>query len=317
MFTSPASQRLIRLVLDFDGTLTTTDTLAPLSQIGYDHAARRANPAKLPPWSDIVDAYVSDYKAHISSYAPAASARRTIAEEAAWLNSLQPIEQASANRAVSAGIWEGVTKSEVQEAATKAILHENVKLRRGWDELIRNVSKHKGSTIEVVSVNWSRWWIKCILDAGWSLDHDDKDVNGLDAVAIYSNELPSIVQDIDKTKKSPMPGAGVPLRTSGDKLQHLRGSVTPEKRDRPFTVYVGDSATDLECLVEADLGICIRDVNMGSSQKELAQRLARLDITVGRIGDLSKTRSHVKPCIVWANDFAEVEEYLQQLSTKR
>lgn len=308
MSTSSASSRPIRLILDFDGTLTTTDTLAPLSQIGYDHAARPPNPAKLPPWSYIVDAYMADYKAHLSSYTPAASARRTIAEEAAWLNSLKAIEQASADRAVSAGIWEGVTKSDVQIAATKAILHGNVKLRRGWVGLIRHVSNHKDSTVEVVSVNWSQWWIKCVMNAGWSLDHNNY-ATDLDAVAIHANELPSIVQNDDRTKMSS-------LRTSGDKLQHLRSSVIPGKHDKPFTIYVGDSATDLECLVEADLGICIRDVNMGSSQKELAQTLARLGITVEWIGHLFGRTCYGSPCVVWANDFVEIEEYLQQSSTK-
>jgi len=256
-----------------------------------------------------------DYETHISSYVPAAAARTTISAEAAWLKSLKTIEQASADRAVSAGIWNGVTKSEVQAAAKQAIVGGEVKLRRGWIELVQQVTKHEGANVEVVSVNWSRWWIRCILSAGWS-DENNKGAKGIDEVAIYSNELPSIVQDLSNTKASSVPGVDMVLRTSGDKLQQLRRPTSPENHDKPFTIYVGDSATDLECLAEADLGVCIRDEKMGSSQKELAQILARLSITVQRITDLPKYSSHEKPCIVWARDFAEIDEYLHTSSTE-
>jgi len=317
-----SSQRPVRLILDFDGTLTTTDTLAPLSQIGYSHTASHSRSSPLPPWSSVVSDYLADYKAHLSSYVPAVDARSTITQETAWLNSLKPIEQASADRAIDAGIWSGVTSSEVELAARKAIDNGDVGLRKGWQGLVHDVAGHEGAVVEVVSVNWSRWWIRCILNAG---RHEENGVESqmtesVDRLAIYANELPSVAADLGRTVTNAFhtSGADTVMRTSGDKLQCLREGCSDNSRSseaKQFTIYVGDSETDLECLLEADLGICIRDEKMGSSQKELAQTLARLKLDVGWIGDTKTSHSVNKPNLVWARDFVEINEYMKKRST--
>lgn len=315
MSASATSHRPIRLILDFDGTLTTTDTLAPLSQIGYDHAARHHKSSTLPPWSDIVSAYLSDYQAHSSSYVPTPEARSTAAQEAAWLNSLQPIEKASMARAIKAGIWDGVTESEIQDAADRAVESGNVNLRRGWAGLIRRMRSSEGATVEIVSVNWSRCWIRGILQAA-SRSVGGEERLQLDEVPIYANELPSVVENLGDANDRRSPGADIVLRTSGGKLRQLHER-QPDNiasiQDKPFVVYIGDSTTDLECLIEAELGICIRDESMGGSQKELAQTLARLKMDVEWIGGLHSSESQKKPHIVWARDFVEIETHLLSL----
>ncbi|KAI9839604.1 MAG: hypothetical protein M1819_002230 [Sarea resinae] len=56
--------------------------------------------------------------------------------------------------------------------------------------------------------------------------------------------------------------------------------------ERGYVVYVGDSITDLECLVEcADVGICVRDERMGSTQRGLARALEEVGVRVDWIGE--------------------------------
>ena len=317
MSTQPPNARPIRIILDFDGTITTSDTLAPLSHIGYTHASQQTPQRTLPPWAAIVSAYLSDYSAHAASYAPTAEKRTTLVQEAAWLNSLAPIERASARRAVEAGIWGGVWREEVEGAAEREIRDGKVELRRGVGELMESAAEggeqqgemRKEVEISVLSVNWSRQWIWSVLKNGLrSGKGGGHATNLLKTVPIFANELPSIAALPD----GDIPGTSVELRTSGDKLRCMRGQQSGQtKASNPaFVVYVGDSATDLECLAEADLGICIRDEKMGSSQKELAGLLERLKFDVHRIG---QGRNHVeaeKKTIVWARDFEEVKIWL-------
>jgi len=312
MSTLPSAPRQIRLILDFDGTITTSDTLAPLSRIGYNHAASQSPSHTLTAWSEIVSAYLSDYSQHATSYTPTAEERTTLAQEAAWLNSLEPIERASARRAVEAGIWDDVTREEVEAAAKREVGEGTVRLRRGLGELMEWAVKGseqqgrmgRGVEVSVLSVNWSRQWIWSILRNGTGSSVDGgHTIEMLKKVAIFANELPSIAA----LPGGDIPGTSVELRTSGDKLRCMQGQTSAS--NSAFVVYVGDSATDLECLAEADLGICMRDEKMGSSQKELAEILERLAIDVQWIGE-EKSQIADEKRIVWARDFGDVKEWL-------
>jgi len=77
-------------------------------------------------------------------------------------------------------------------------------------------------------------------------------------------------------------------------------------------VYVGDSWTDIECLLAADLGICIRDSPMGSSQAKLAEALTRLGISCLRLKDYKDADEWG---VVWASDFAEICDWVESKPT--
>jgi len=319
MSTLPTSRRPIRLILDFDGTITTTDTLAPLSRIGYNHATQQSPPRTLTPWSDIVSAYLSDYEKHAAAYAPTSENRTTSSEEAAWLNSLEPIERASARRAMDVGIWDGVTREEIEAAARREMREGNVQLRRGCKELMEwavSLSEQqgkldKGIEVSVLSVNWSRNWIWSVLKTGLgSGTHGEAATELLKKVSIFANELPSVAV----LPVSDLAGANIEIRTSGDKLrcmQQLKSGQGSEMNP-PFVVYLGDSATDLECLAEADLGVCMRDEKIGSSQKELAAVLERLKMDVRWIGEEQGHIGEDRKTIIWAKNFVEVKVWLSR-----
>ncbi|KAK4937094.1 hypothetical protein LTR28_009947 [Elasticomyces elasticus] len=113
------------------------------------------------------------------------------------------------------------------------------------------------------------------------------------------------------------------IRTSADKLERLRSIQRPtdsaksperfakrEAESAPSIVYVGDSATDLECLLAADVGICIRDEPMGIGQKELAATLDRLGVAVLRINESQATNTSATPFVWWARDLQEIADQL-------
>lgn len=81
-------------------------------------------------------------------------------------------------------------------------------------------------------------------------------------------------------------------------------------------VYVGDSATDLDCLLSADIGICVRNEGeMSGEQTELRETLRRLAIGCQGIGcmksddlEANSTRGtqEIGSSVWWARDFDDI-----------
>ncbi|KAL8871545.1 MAG: hypothetical protein Q9174_002648 [Haloplaca sp. 1 TL-2023] len=109
------------------------------------------------------------------------------------------------------------------------------------------------------------------------------------------------------------------LWTSGDKRAVMDEVVV--EGERGMVVYVGDSVTDLECLIGADVGICVRDVDedgegMGSEQRGLEETLGRLGITCSWIGEMCATdveeaatregKGKQEASLWWARNFDEI-----------
>ncbi|KAL8748042.1 MAG: hypothetical protein Q9184_007521, partial [Pyrenodesmia sp. 2 TL-2023] len=125
---SPPMLPPIHLILDWDSTLTITSTLPLIALIGYT-----LNPSPpIPPWDTISEAYMSDYRAHVSAYSPPATDRKTVKQELEWLESLRDVERQSMERAEAAGLFKGVGREEVWRAAEGAVRERNVVLRKGW-----------------------------------------------------------------------------------------------------------------------------------------------------------------------------------------
>jgi 2-hydroxy-3-keto-5-methylthiopentenyl-1-phosphate phosphatase len=245
------------IILDWDGTVTKHDTLDILAAIGYE----RNRHQHLTPWDQIVQAYISDYTRHEDLYRPARPDRGTVAQESAWLASLGDVEARSVERARNAGIFDGVTDDDICTAAQNAIRTNKVELRDGWRDIFAMVAGHS-HTVSIVSVNWSGTFIRACLSAAL------EDKGTADSIAISSNHL----QPDDPSD----PG----IRTSADKLDALRKLRDGGKRP---VFYVGDSPTDFDCLLAAEVGFCVRDEPMGSGQAELKESLERVGVQVARL----------------------------------
>jgi thiamine phosphate phosphatase / amino-HMP aminohydrolase len=261
----------LRIILDWDGTVTKHDTLHIVAAIGYE----RNQHLNLTPWDQIVQAYILDYTQHEESYRPARLDRKTIAQESAWLASLTDVEVRSVKRARDTGIFTGVTDDDICMGAEHAIRSNKIQLRDGWKDIFA-MAGHPGndmanpSPVSIISVNWSGTFIRACLSA--ALGDSPPTKGTADSIPISSNHL----QPDPSGGDSEDPG----IRTSADKLDAFQKLC--DSGSGPV-FYVGDSPTDFDCLVAADVGFCVRDEPMGSGQAELKESLERVGVQVTRL----------------------------------
>jgi hypothetical protein len=295
----------IRLVVDWDGTLTEKDTLHIVAAIGYDHNRDTA----LTPWNDIVEAYLLDYRQYEQSYQPPAAKRSIVAEESAWLASLKDVEERSVQRVDAAGIFSGVTYHDISEASQSAVKDKKLQLRKGWKDLLAlahptKTDMQKDARVSILSVNWSGTFIRESLLFATSTSHPLN--NTVASIPIFANEIHTHVASI---------------RTSADKLAVF----SKIRHDASKTLYLGDSATDFDCLLAADVGICVRDEPMDSGQRELKETLERVGIVVSRLGpeawktdetgetDMREATSVKREKTVWwVNDLVEAVKFIEE-----
>ncbi|KAG9748050.1 hypothetical protein KCU73_g7193, partial [Aureobasidium melanogenum] len=317
-------RRPIHLILDWDGTLTRKDTLSLVGNIAY-HANSSTS---LPPWSDFVNGYMNDYTEHASRYEPTSSARTTIDQERQWLASLTSIENKSVQRVESSRIFKRVKASHVDHIAASSVENGHLQLRSDWDSLFQTLLSSPNNKISILSVNWSARFIRqSLLSASSKLTSPANEtlysyVTGMDIQANEISNLESAKGSDGRLSKDSSSG----IRTSADKLSHLPlrcqqkleiCALTREfaEQQDDLVVYIGDSATDLEALLAADVGICIRDDPTGSSQRELAETLHRIGVDVRSIDeDIDLKRAADEQMVVyWTRGFDLVVKALSKL----
>ncbi|KIW90970.1 uncharacterized protein Z519_08753 [Cladophialophora bantiana CBS 173.52] len=312
----------VRVVLDWDGTLTERDTLHNVAAIGY----RRNRHRDLVPWDQIVQAYLSDYAEHEAAYRPVKKDRGEITQESAWLASLREVEMRSVTRVRDAGIFADVTEQDIRVGAEDSVRRNEIQLRDGWDEVLSlahhhpgdEVGDHHSSLVSIISVNWSAAFIRACLSAALG-DVPSAMKSAADSLPILSNRLPCETPgDVSEP---------VSIRTSADKLaafQNLRGK--EDEEDGPV-FYVGDSATDFDCLLAADVGICVRDEPMGSGQAALKESLERVGVEVLKLDLHTSTRDlkgvagrgggqwvkSSKRVVWWVSNLREVASFAEKL----
>ncbi|KIY04082.1 uncharacterized protein Z520_00774 [Fonsecaea multimorphosa CBS 102226] len=312
-----------RIVLDWDGTLTRRDTLHVVAGIGYKRNRHRGG-RDLMPWDQIVQAYISDYTAHRDSYRPAKSQRTTVGQESAWLASLGEVERRSVQRVRGAGVFADVTEEDVCEAAEDAVRGGEVQLRDGWKDVLAGASRCARSEtaaaeatarppLAIISVNWSAAFIRACLSAAAALgDCPPPMKDTVDSIEILSNHL--ACEPSENTS-----GTTTSIHTSADKLEALNRLRESGNGD---ILYVGDSATDFDCLVAADVGICVRDEPLGSGQAELKECLERVGVEVSRLdwdkwieyqrGGHRGPRQGKHSVVWWVADLREVASFVEK-----
>ncbi len=160
--------RPIHLILDFDKTITTKDTIQLLGAISYEYNHRPGGPKGLWPtsrWNECVEAYQKEYNAHIASYSPKEADRITIEAEIVFQRSLRDVETRSVERISSLKFFVGIGKEDWKQAAEKEMRKERgLEVRKGWKDVVRRVeeSGNEGRW-GIVSVNWCDWWIRGVV----------------------------------------------------------------------------------------------------------------------------------------------------------
>lgn len=303
--TQANSVRPFALFLDFDGTMTVDDTTSTLAAyVGYVTNSQKY----LPKWSFFLESYAADKVAfdhHERSPLSAPAGHPT-----------RQVEEMSVNRVFNSGLFDNVTEAEIRRGAAAAVRSEAVRFRKGTWKLLRtawnlvpqaDVNGLGDSGINIVSANWSQTWIReCLRAGGGEVFAHAFSEN------INANEIPSLDSDFPTLlEKMPDYKYGRVL----DARDKYGGFDTTVRRMRPTpqkTIYIGDSLTDYECLVKADVGICICDEPMRSGQIELAQALKKSGKPVVWIGEARKKASELpEKWLLYARDLKKVEEWLR------
>ncbi|XWW93073.1 hypothetical protein V2A60_001001 [Cordyceps javanica] len=271
----------MHLIFDFDGTITTKDTIGHLASAGIA-AQKLSRGANLQPaWDALVQAYLADYDAYRASFTPKEAERTTAEQEILFLGGLKDVERASLRRVGDAAIFKGLGVAAMRRIGADAVRDGHVKLRPGFGRLV-TTARQRDWTVSVVSVNWSTDFVRGA--AGEQLRGED---------AVVANGT----REEDGAICGPDALGGDLLVCAPDKaraMRRLRGG--PAAAAAAAKVYFGDSTTDLACLLEAD-----RSVVLAEGESALLTALRRLGFEVPHVGE-------AKGRIVWARTFDEVLE---------
>lgn len=269
--------------------MTQKDTLDALVNIA---ASTKPDFPTRERWKEVVAAYMHDYTTTLNTLVPDGALPTTITDERNLLKAMKPVEQHSLDRVAASKIFAGMTAQHLDDGARMAVQSGDVALRAGCVEFLRTVTNDatSGDKLHILSVNWSRHFIlSCLKSAGANIN----------ASIILANELDGI-SDGRESSGEISPSGDVRIVASGDKLRYLEEL---RKGSEAMVVYVGDSWTDVECLVDADFGVCIRDERMGGSQGKLAEALERIGVECPCI---STGQEGGGGGVVWARDFTEL-----------
>ncbi|KAK0716990.1 hypothetical protein B0T26DRAFT_751115 [Lasiosphaeria miniovina] len=260
--------------------------------------------------------------------------------ELAFLESLCIVERASLARVAAAGLFRRLRRADLLRFGAKAVAaaagggagdvklkgdgdggDDAVYLRAGFREFVHEVGGAVGGRrgdgrngdgdgdgngwrLGLVSVNWSGAFVEGVLGetpARFAAGMRVNEVSWPDGRITGPSPLSPAEHG-----ESPPP----PLLTAGDKLaafQSLKrasAAEEDEERSREVVVYVGDSVTDLACLLDADVGVVMVDGDGDKADSKLLQTLRRLGLTVPRVveGGISSPL----PRLVWARDFDDI-----------
>ena len=301
----PHQAPFLQLYTDFDGTLTTADTLSALSQL-----AKTPPPPPPPPkpWAYFVDAYREDLRLSLPP-APEpepeplslGGSRTTLPQEAEYLEAFVPIERRSIERLEQAGFFAGLSAARLRRCGFESAVSGAVGIRDGWWEVLAYLAdeRHKRKhAVAVISVNWSSEFIKGVLSGSYHLwcHHHHHHQQGLappptgshpqgssssslvDAISVYSNDLlispETRLTTGSFSRRRPPPPAGDGDRgvwAAADKLGVMTETLSSHGHHHApagavITVYMGDSPSDLLCLLKADVGIVVgRDAALAAA----------------------------------------------------
>ncbi|RYP23936.1 hypothetical protein DL765_000822 [Monosporascus sp. GIB2] len=232
------------IFLDFDGTITAQDTIGELAGFALRRQRSDAGRDLSCEWDAVVQAYVDDYRAGADGHHTPAAARLEPAQEVEFLRAFKHVETRSLDRVRRCGLFRGIGGGAFREAGRALVADGTIDLRPGFREFV-DARAREGWRVWVVSVNWSASFIE------GACGHPSITVVANDVREDGSVVGPAILNR----------GGGEPrtLTNSHDKLDVMEAVLREESLAGKLSVYVGDSNTDLECLLAAHRGIAIAD----------------------------------------------------------
>ena len=266
-----AAPRLSLLAVDFDETLTTHDTTeavlfeSVLSEV--IDPAQRCRRRKI--WDSLVNRYTAESKMWMKDIlgryrseplGSGSGGSSTVEHRHAIRNfaaELSAFEKKCVGRVAKSQVLAGVSRRTLRlhsERLGKGLM------RRGAKEAIREARSVLGARVAVISINWSEDVVRGVLHAaGCSRIIDEVRCNDLDFRRRQRNMLESSLTEPEVDEVSTGSIHKVIGSASG-KLLAQREALLVAEAHSPcggYSVFIGDSATDLPSMVEADIGIVV------------------------------------------------------------
>ncbi|TKY87320.1 hypothetical protein EX895_003997 [Sporisorium graminicola] len=228
--TLPTTSPPLQLFFDWDETITASDTL---SLIAPPETKQLHGPA--------FPSYTSAYLSDLSEYESHFGERTDWPRQLEFLAGIDTVEQASVARVEDGGLFKGMSNAEMLERA-----ETRVEFRSGWDAFYEWLGGHSDVRADIISVSWSAAFIR------HAIEHQRQPgVIG----TVYANDV-----EMDGgvgTGKLTKSNEGA-IRTALDKLRVMRAH---HAAPASVSVYVGDSSTDLPCLLAAHYGLLMKPKN--------------------------------------------------------
>lgn len=295
------------IVLDFDGTITTEDTIENIAQaaIEWGKTPEGGHVDRTAAWQRIKDIYARDlakYREHSDAWR-----RKDWHRELQYLNGLRKIELRSTQRVKDSGIFKGFTQdaSRLYNAGMKDVRDGRVKLQRGFEQLIQDLNKLPGPVqLHIVSLNWSVSYIRGVLGP--------QAVSAISTIIANEIDAGGAIRPCTATEMGAEgPVGGIPLLTGEDKALAVDNIV--RRLHGVCDLYIGDSLGDLACL-RAFRGIAIAGgEGHQPGDTALMNALHRVQGPVYHILDIRKESNYKTAKARWTQDFEDVVVYLKEL----
>jgi thiamine phosphate phosphatase / amino-HMP aminohydrolase len=307
------------IFLDFDGTITAKDTIGDLANFALRVQRDRGFDLQ-QEWTQVVKAYMDDCKQHELEYHLPENRRISAEHEVEYLQQMKDVEIRSLDRIRDSGVFKDIGAEQLRQAGRDALASGVIEFRDGFREFI-SARRRGGWKLYVISVNWSTAFIQGACSQAAAPDTG----KGTD-IEVFANEIsPADGSIAGPAFLNSDPGDSPQILTnSADKLEVMRrvlqrdGDVesqgTSLRRKRSF--YLGDSGTDLECLLAATTGVVMAD----GPDSKLLRTLDRIGVHApcvnpGFGSDEKKSKDQQQMC--WATSFTEIDENIsfgQQLN---
>ncbi|KAF8863350.1 hypothetical protein BDZ45DRAFT_738325 [Acephala macrosclerotiorum] len=286
----------IAFILDFDGTITTEDTISSLAKYGISFQKAKGEDLSRA-WDQIIAQYSEDYSKHVEKYRPVKEERKALKDEVEWQRSLGGNEVKSFERVSNSGLFKLIQEQKWKEYGDEAVKTGEVSIRKGFQNFVTGISEC-GGTWGIVSVNFSYHFIQAVLEAAIGAEKSKVVV----LANVCTKEGCILGQEADEG------GFRRIVATSDAKLASMKRllqlwSRAPEqaKGGSSRLIYIGDSGTDLECLTaEGVTGIVMSE----DGKSDLMETLERIGVSVVHVEEILSGGNQKQ--LYWARNFDEI-----------
>ncbi|KAE8452099.1 hypothetical protein EG329_001566 [Mollisiaceae sp. DMI_Dod_QoI] len=284
----------IGFILDFDGTITSKDTISALANFALSFQKSRGRELS-GVWDNIITKYSDDYSKHVEKYRPGKEERETLEEEVGFYRSLREIELKSFERVSKSGLFQQIEEQDWKEFGHDAVRTGAVVVRQGFQEFVSVVSGHKLKW-GVVSVNFSSHFIKGVLSEDLGAENAL-----LSVLANRSTREGSIIgPELNDDRLCRVLATSDAKLLSMKRLLHHWTGASENENGFSRLIYIGDSGTDIECLTaEGVMGIVVSE----DGESDLMKRLKHIGITVVHVDNILRGSQDE---LYWARNFNEI-----------